>query len=198
MQQKSMLCEACDLFKDATQTVFGSGPVDAKIVILGEQPGDQEDLHGKPFVGPAGQVLNEALAAAGIDRESAYLTNIVKHFKHVPVDGSSSTGGRRRLHKKPSSREVRCCRPWFDAEWSLLTEAKILVCLGATASNAVIGPGFRVSKQRGNIIESDYSDNTIATWHPSAILRTVDVAAKQQKMEQLICDLKVANDVSKR
>ena len=197
LQRKASGCEACDLYKDTTQTVFGIGPADAKIVILGEQPGDQEDLRGQPFVGPAGQVLNEALAGALIDRESVYLTNIVKHFKHVPVDGSDSGGGRRRLHKKPSAREVRCCRPWFDAEWSLLTEAKILVCLGATASTAVLGPGFRVSKERGNVFESDYCDRTIATWHPSAILRTVDSAAKQQKMDQLICDLKVASDVSK-
>ena len=122
----------------------------------------------------------------------------MKHFKHIPVDESSPVGGKRRLHKKPSAREVRCCRPWFDAEWSLLTEAKILVCLGATASTAVLGPGFRVSKERGKIIESDYCDRTIATWHPSAILRTVDVAAKQQKMEQLIRDLKVAIDVSEK
>ena len=190
LNQRAASCQACDLYKEATQTVVGVGPVDAKIVILGEQPGDREDLSGQPFVGPAGQLLNEALAVAGIDRQSVYLTNIVKHFKHTMTH--STGGGKHRLHKKPGAREVRCCRPWFDAEWSLLTEAEVLICLGATAATAIIGPGVKVSKQRGSSFESDYCTRTIPTWHPSAILRTENVKSREKKMAELIADLKMA------
>ena len=196
LNQRASACQACDLYKDATQTVVGVGPVSAKIVLLGEQPGDREDLSGKPFVGPAGQVLNEALLAAGIDRDAVYITNVVKHFKHTTTD--SAGGGKQRLHKKPNAREVRCCRPWFDAEWSLLTEAEVLVCLGATAATAIIGPGFKVSKQRGNSFGSDYCDRTIATWHPSAILRTQNGETRKEKVAQLVADLKLALAVQTR
>lgn len=216
LQQKAAGCQACDLYQDATQTVFGEGPVDAKIVVLGEQPGDQEDVDGRPFVGPAGRLLNEAFAAAGIQRESVYLTNIVKHFSHtvtpvatIPSDSSDSSDStpasassdfsrsipRHRLHKKPSAREVRCCRPWFDAQWSLLTEAKVLVCLGSTAAKAIIDPGFKISRQRGKFLQTDYCRQTIATWHPAAVLRSTTDGGRQEKMEQLIHDLKVAADV---
>lgn len=191
LNQKAATCQACDLHKDATQTVFGVGPVDAKIVVLGEQPGDQEDRQGQPFVGPAGQVLDDALAAANIDRDSVYLTNIVKHFKHTTTATSS---GKHRLHKKPNAREVRCCRPWFDAEWSLLTNAEVLVCLGSTAATSVIGPGFKVSQERGKMVPTDYCQQSIATWHPSAVLRTPDAVAREQKMSELILDLKAAAD----
>ena len=186
-------CAACDLYRDATQVVFGQGPVNAAIVLVGEQPGDQEDRAGEPFVGPAGKILNEALASAGIERESIYVTNIVKHFKHTPTQ---TPRGKKRLHQRPNAREIRCCRPWFDAEWELLTEAKVLVCLGATAASAIIGPEFRITKGRGRAVATNYSDQTIATWHPSAILRTPDADAQNQKMQQLVSDLAMAVSVS--
>ena len=179
-------CTACDLYCDATQVVFGHGPANAPIVLVGEQPGDQEDLAGQPFVGPAGKILDEALIAAGIERESIYVTNIVKHFKHKPTQ---TPQGKKRLHQRPNAREIRCCRPWFDAEWSLLTDAKVLVCLGATAASAIIGPEFRITKGRGRAVATDYCEDTIATWHPSAILRTPDQENKTQKFQQLVSDL---------
>ena len=187
-------CAACDLHRDATQVVFGHGPTNASIVLVGEQPGDQEDLAGMPFVGPAGKILDEALATAGIDRESVYITNVVKHFKHKPTQ---TPNGKKRLHQRPNAREIRCCRPWFDAEWALLDEAKTLVCLGATAASAIIGPEFRITKGRGHVIATDYSDQTIATWHPSAILRTLDPDAKYKKMQQLVSDLALADSATK-
>ena len=182
-------CTACDLYRDATQVVFGHGPTNASIVLVGEQPGDQEDLAGRPFVGPAGKILDEALIAAGIERELIYVTNIVKHFKHKPTE---TPRGKKRLHQRPNAREIRCCRPWFDAEWKLLTDAKSLICLGATAANAIISPEFRITKGRGRVVATDYCHQTIATWHPSAILRTPDADAKNQKMQQLINDLALA------
>ena len=157
-------CTACDLYRDATQVVFGQGPSNASIVLVGEQPGDQEDLAGQPFVGPAGKILDKALLAAGIEREAIYVTNIVKHFKHKPTH---TPRGKRRLHQRPDAREIRCCRPWFDAELNLLSEAKVLVCLGATAAKAIIGPEFRITKGRGQFLATDYCSQTIATWHPS-------------------------------
>jgi DNA polymerase len=189
LKHQASRCQACDLYKDATATVFGVGPADAKIVILGEQPGDQEDIAGQPFVGPAGQLLDQALKDAGLSRSDLYLTNIVKHFNftHTVIDGQQ-----RRLHKKPGAREVRCCRPWFDAEWSLLTDAQVLVCLGATAAKAIIDPGFKISRQRGEPVATDYCKRTIATWHPSAILRSATVDDQRKKREQLTYDLRVA------
>ena len=195
LRQIAANCTACDLHSHATQTVFGEGPVDAKIVFVGEQPGDREDNEGHPFVGPAGQILSEAFAAAGIDRERVYLTNIVKHFKFTmsEADGASASGpvpsGKRRLHQRPTAREIRCCRPWFDAEWSFLKNANFLVCLGATSAKALISPNFRITTSRGTIVETDYCPHTIATWHPSAILRTPDSTRRQTKMDQLIADL---------
>ncbi len=174
-------CRACDLYCHATQAVFGQGPVNARIVLVGEQPGDQEDLHGQPFVGPAGEVLNQAMSAAGLDRSSLYITNTVKHFKF-------ERQGKQRLHKRPDAREVRACRPWFDAEWSQL-KAGALVCLGATAATALINPGFRIQQQRGVWVKSRYSERTMATWHPSSILRIQDESLRRARMDELVQDL---------
>ena len=195
-------CQACDLHRDASQTVFGEGPKNAKIVFVGEQPGDREDIVGRPFVGPAGQIFNQAVAAAGIARETVYITNIVKHFKFTMADsaqpsfsGNEKLSGKRRLHQRPSAREIRCCRPWFDAEWNFLAEAEVLVCLGATSAKAIISPNFRITSSRGNFVPSDYCPNTIATWHPSAILRTPDPEQRQDKLNQMITDLTAAKSL---
>src|SRR5438105_7413285 len=155
-------CRACPLWKTGTQTVFGEGRPTASIVFVGEQPGNDEDLAGKPFVGPAGKLLDRALAEAGIDRTEAYVTNAVKHFKWEPK-------GKRRIHKKPSAREIAACRPWLEAELSVL-KPKVLVCLGATAAQALLGKEFRVSQQRGELIESPLATHVMATVHPSSIL----------------------------
>lgn len=191
-------CTACDLHRDAKQTVFGEGPINARIVFVGEQPGDQEDRDGRPFVGPAGQIFNEVLESAGIGRETVYVTNIVKHFKFTTDESAASDAneqgprGKRRLHQRPNAREIRCCRPWFDAEWSFLSNADVLVCLGATAAKALISPNFRITTSRGSIVQSEYCTKTIATWHPSAILRTPDLKQRQAKLSQMIADLTLA------
>ena len=192
LKEMATECMACDLHQSATQTVFGVGPANAKIVLLGEQPGDQEDIVGTPFVGPAGKILDEAFSAAGLDRENLYLTNTVKHFKHT-VSTDSTPKGKRRLHQKPNSREIRCCRPWFDAEWSCLEDAKVLICLGVTAMTAIMGPGRKLSDTRGRFVETDYCNRTLVTWHPSAILRSHNESAREEKMQQLILDLSVAS-----
>lgn len=176
-------CQACDLHQHATQVVFGVGPRTAQIVLVGEQPGDQEDTAGTPFVGPAGEVLNRALEAAGLARSTMYITNVVKHFKF-------ERSGKRRLHQRPDSREIRACRPWFEAEWSQLSQAVVLVCLGATPATALIHPGFGIQKQRGQWIESKFCANTIATWHPSSILRLPDEELKAARFAELVADLK--------
>ena len=185
----STTCRACELHRSATQIVFGQGPADARLVLIGEQPGDQEDRQGNPFVGPAGEILDEALVAAGVDRQSVYITNTVKHFKHIQ---QTTPRGKRRLHQKPSAREVRCCKPWFEAEWNLLPNAQVLVCLGTTAATAWIGPGFRLSHQRGQVQRTQLCDSTIATWHPAAILRIPDKQTAQIKLAQLTDDLRTA------
>ncbi len=198
LKEMASVCTACDLHHQASQTVFGEGPSDAKVVLVGEQPGDQEDVLGKPFVGPAGEILNEALRTAGLDRSQLYVTNIVKHFKHTsPKEENSSLTssapprGKKRLHKKPNAREVRCCRPWFDAEWSCLNEAEILLCLGGTAANAIVGPDTKLTAVRGQFIETEYCRKSIVTWHPAAILRSHSESARQEKMQQLSDDLKL-------
>jgi uracil-DNA glycosylase family protein len=178
-------CRACDLWKNATQTVFGEGPSKAPIMFVGEQPGDREDQVGHPFVGPAGNLLNEALLEAGIDRKEVYVTNVVKHFKWVP-----SERGKRRIHKKPGSTEILACRPWLEAEIRVLNP-KILVCLGATAAQALLGRTFSVSRQRGQKVESSLAPNVIATVHPSSILRAPDEEARKVQMRGLVDDLKV-------
>jgi uracil-DNA glycosylase family protein len=176
-------CKACDLWKTGTQTVFGEGEPTAEIVFVGEQPGDKEDLAGRPFVGPAGGVLDEALEAAGIDRSLAYVTNAVKHFKWV-------ARGKRRIHQKPNAAELAACRPWLDAELAVL-EPKVLVALGATAAQALLGRQFRVTKQRGVPVESDLAPYVLATVHPSSILRQETDEDRAAAMKDLVADLKV-------
>lgn len=177
-------CQGCTLHASATQTVFGEGRPDARIVFVGEQPGDQEDLAGRPFVGPAGQIFDELLVEAGIARQDCYVTNTVKHFKWVPR-------GKRRLHAKPSAREVYACRPWLEAELETIAP-QLLVLLGATAAQAILGPQFRIQRERGEPRTSPWCDWTLATYHPSAILKAGDTAHALQVREALLTDLKLA------
>ncbi|WDQ15350.1 UdgX family uracil-DNA binding protein [Rhodopirellula sp. P2] len=177
-------CSACDLCHAATQVVFGEGNPDSRIVLIGEQPGDQEDLQGKPFVGPAGQLLNECLSQAGIDRDDVYVTNTVKHFKFTER-------GKRRLHQKPNSREIYACRPWLEAELAVIAP-KTIVCLGATPSQALLGRDFRITKSRGMRMQTEWCDRTFATWHPAAVLRMPDESRRFQMQEQLVGDLRIA------
>src|SRR5580700_2594712 len=175
-------CQACDLWKHATQTVFGEGLPNAKIILIGEQPGNQEDLKGKPFVGPAGHLLDEALAEAGIDRKKVYGTNAVKHFKWEPR-------GKRRIHKKPSAGEIAACRPWLEAEIAAL-HPKIIVCMGATAAQSLLGRDFRVTQHRGEFLKSSLAPIVMATVHPSSILRAPDERTRHTEMKRFIADLK--------
>jgi DNA polymerase len=176
-------CEGCPLFAQATQTVFGEGPPDARILLVGEQPGDKEDLAGRPFVGPAGALLDRALDDAGIERGAVYVTNAVKHFKWTPR-------GKRRLHSKPTARELKACRPWLEAELEVI-EPEVLVCLGATAAQSLLGRQFRITKQRGTWVESQWAAATMATYHPSALLRAPDDATRRQMYGELVDDLRV-------
>lgn len=176
-------CKACDLWKNATQTVFGEGRPKAPIMFVGEQPGDQEDLAGRPFVGPAGRVLDEALRQAGIDRDEVYVTNVVKHFKWSPAER-----GKRRIHKKPRYWEINACRPWLDAELRAV-RPKVLVCLGATAAQALLGREFSVRRQRGELVESPLAPYVVATVHPSSILRAPDSDARREQMRQFVSDI---------
>jgi DNA polymerase len=183
LQEAARGCRACPLWKTGTQTVFGEGRPNATIVFVGEQPGNDEDLAGKPFVGPAGKLLDRALVEAGIDRREAYVTNEVKHFKWEPK-------GKRRLHKKPSGREIAACRPWLEAELRVL-KPQVLVCLGATAAQSLLGKDFRVTKQRGQVVESNFAPNVVATVHPSSILRAPDDETRNSEMALFVKDLKV-------
>jgi len=176
-------CRACDLWKNATQTVFGEGYAKAKIMFVGEQPGDQEDLAGHPFVGPAGKLLNEALELAGIDRAAVYVTNVVKHFKWTPAER-----GKRRIHKKPRYAEIQACRPWLDAELRLV-KPEVLVCLGASAAQSLLGRTFSVSRQRGQRVESPLAPYVTATVHPSSILRAPDPKSRELQMRAFVKDL---------
>jgi uracil-DNA glycosylase len=176
-------CRACPLWKSGTQTVFGEGPAKAAVVMVGEQPGDREDQEGRPFVGPAGRVLDDALADAGIDRKQVYVTNAVKHFKWTPR-------GKRRIHQKPNAAETAACRPWLDAELDVV-EPDVLVALGATAAQALLGRGFRVTKERGVPVDSDLAPNVLATVHPSSILRARDEAERREAYDAFVADLKV-------
>jgi uracil-DNA glycosylase family protein len=175
-------CKACDLWKLGTQTVFGEGPQTARIIMVGEQPGDKEDIAGRPFVGPAGAVLDKALAAAGIERQDVYVTNIVKHFKW-------ELRGKRRIHKKPNISEISACRPWLEAEIKAV-KPQIVVLLGATAAQGILGRDFRVTQQRGEWLSSAIAPNVMATVHPSSILRAPDEDARHAEMNKFIADLK--------
>jgi uracil-DNA glycosylase len=174
-------CTACDLYKTGTQTVFGEGTRSAEVMLVGEQPGDQEDLAGRPFVGPAGRLLDEALVDAGIDRKTVYVTNVVKHFKW-------QARGKRRIHQKPNWSEIAACRPWLEAELAVV-EPRVLVCLGATAAQALLGRQFRVTRERGRLVESDLAEHVIATVHPSSILR--DPETREQEYAAFVQDLRV-------
>jgi len=176
-------CKACDLLKTGTQTVFGEGSEDARIVFVGEQPGDNEDLAGRPFVGPAGRVLDEGLEAAGIERSLAYVTNAVKHFKWT-------ARGKRRIHQKPNAAEIAACRPWLEAELAVV-QPQVLVALGATAAQALLGRQFRVTKQRGVPVESDLAPYVVATVHPSSILRQETEEDRAAAMQAFVADLEV-------
>ena len=182
-------CEACDLYKLGTQTVFGEGSKHAAVMLVGEQPGDQEDLTGHPFVGPAGKLLDKALAEAGIDRKQVYVTNVVKHFKWEPR-------GKRRIHKKPSASEIAACRPWLDTEIQLV-KPRAIVLLGATAAQAILGRQFKVSTERGTFIPSSLAPVVMATVHPSSILRAPDDETRRAETTRFGGDLrKVARAVS--
>ena len=174
-------CQGCELYCNATQTVFGEGPLDARMVLVGEQPGDEEDRLGRPFVGPAGQVLDAALEVAGVDRQRVYVTNVVKHFKYEPR-------GKRRIHQKPDAREQAACKPWLEAELNLI-QPRVLVCLGATAAQALVGRDFRIGERRGEVIETDWCPQTIVTYHPSAILRVPNDEQRDSMRSALIADL---------
>jgi uracil-DNA glycosylase len=182
-------CRACDLWERATQTVFGEGAPGAEVMLVGEQPGDQEDKAGTPFVGPAGRVLDTALEEAGIDRSKAYVTNVVKHFKW-------EARGKRRIHAKPNWTEIAACRPWLDAELAVV-EPRVLVCLGATAAQALLGRQFRVTQRRGELVESTLAPNVLATIHPSAILRQRDEESRLREMAAFVDDLRVVAGILK-
>jgi uracil-DNA glycosylase family protein len=181
VRQVAQGCKACHLYKRGTQTVFGEGPSKADIMMIGEQPGDAEDLAGHPFVGPAGRLLDRALEQAGIDRSRVYVTNVVKHFKWEPR-------GKRRIHAKPNAAEIGACRPWLDTEIALV-KPRVLVCLGATAAQALLGRDFRVTRQRGQLVESSLAPKVIATVHPSSILRA-DEASREAEMAAFVTDLR--------
>ena len=175
-------CQACELWKRGTQTVFGEGTRNAEMLFVGEQPGNEEDLSGHPFVGPAGKLLDRALQEAGIDRSRVYVTNVVKHFKWEPR-------GKRRIHKKPNAGEIAACRPWLDTEIELV-KPRAIVCLGATAAQAVIDPKFKVTAHRGTFIRSTLAEFVAATVHPSAILRAPDDESRHREMAQFVDDLR--------
>jgi len=185
-------CKACDLWKTATQTVFGEGSPHARVMFVGEQPGDREDIAGRPFVGPAGKLLDQALARVGIERNNVYLTNVVKHFKWVP-----DPRGKRRIHKKPRYSEINACRPWLDAELAVV-KPQILVCLGATAAQALLARDFSVSRRRGELVESGLAPYVMATVHPSSILRATDHESRRLQMESFVADLRKIAHVLKK
>ena len=177
-------CEACHLYKRATQTVFGEGPKGATMMLVGEQPGDYEDVAGKPFVGPAGKIMDQALEEAGIDRTKVYVTNAVKHFKWEPR-------GKRRIHQKPNSREIAACRPWLEAELRIV-KPKLVVAMGATAAQTIFGPAFRVTRERGKVLSSKLAPRVLATVHPSSLLRQPDEASREREYKRFVSDLRAA------
>ncbi len=184
LRAAALACTACPLYQNATQTVFGEGPKNPSLMLLGEQPGDQEDLSGQPFVGPAGKLLDRALEEAGIDRRQVYVTNTVKHFKWEPR-------GKRRIHQKPSSRDIAACRPWLEAELRVVRPA-VLVCLGSTAAQALFGSSFRVTRERGKLLESELAPRVVTTVHPSSLLRQPDEESRAREYALFVDDLRVA------
>lgn len=182
LQEAAKKCRGCDLWMKGTQTVFGEGTAHAEVMFVGEQPGDKEDLTGKPFVGPAGAILDKALAAAGIDRTKVYVTNAVKHFNWEPH-------GKRRIHKKPSAMHMAACRPWLDSEIAAV-KPRVIVCLGATAAQALLGRTFKVTQRRAELISSDLAAYITATVHPSSILRAPDETTRHEEMARFINDLR--------
>jgi len=182
LEKASKSCRGCELWKKGTQTVFGEGASRAEVMLVGEQPGDKEDLSGKPFVGPAGALLDKALVAAGIDREKVYVTNAVKHFNWEPR-------GKRRIHKKPNAMHIAACRPWLDAEIEAV-KPRVVVCLGATAAQALLGRTFKVTQRRGELISSNIAPYLLATVHPSSILRAPDEESRHEEMARFIEDLR--------
>ncbi len=185
LRAAAQACHGCDLYSNATQAVFGEGPKTARVVLVGEQPGNEEDLQGHPFVGPAGGILDRALADAAIDRSATYVTNVVKHFRF-------EERGKRRLHKKPTMAEIRACQPWFEAEMELV-KPKVIVCLGATAAQALLGSKFRLMQERGMPVKDRRAEYVVATVHPSAILRTPDAADRQAAYLRFVEDLRVVH-----
>lgn len=175
-------CRGCDLYEGATQTVFGEGLKKSKVMFVGEQPGDREDVEGKPFVGPAGRMLDRALEEVGIDRSEVYVTNVVKHFKYT-------MRGKRRIHQRPDSEQIAACRPWLDAELEQV-RPQVLVCLGATAAKALLGSGFKVTQQRGEFVESGLAPLVTGTVHPSSILRAPDDEARRRAYRDFVEDLR--------
>lgn len=184
LRKAAVQCRGCDLYLRATQTVFGEGRESARVMFVGEQPGDREDLAGRPFVGPAGRVLDEALEEAGIDRHDVYVTNVVKHFRW-----EGAARGKRRIHKKPRAWEIQACRPWLDAELAVV-QADVLVCLGASAAQALLGRNFSVTRRRGELIISSLAPKVMATVHPSSILRAPDGEKRRLEMRKFVADLK--------
>jgi len=189
LRKAACACRSCPLWKNATQTVFGEGPLDAEIMLVGEQPGDLEDRGGRTFIGPAGQLLDQALSEAGIDRRKVYVTNTVKHFKW-------ELRGKRRIHQTPNSRDIAACRPWLESELRLV-KPRVLVCLGSTAATTIFGSGARVLRDRGQVRESKFATRTIITFHPSALLRAPDAATQAKQYAQFVSDLRVALDCAK-
>jgi len=190
LREEARGCQDCPLWANATQTVFGAGDPHARVMLVGEQPGDEEDKKGLPFVGPAGRLLDRALEAAGVDREHIYITNAVKHFKW-------QLRGKRRLHKTPAQREIDACRQWLEGEIQAV-KPSVIVALGTTAAKALIGPQFKVSVDRGRFVESPLAPYVFATFHPSALLRLQDEEEKQTVFEQLVKDLKLINKALER
>jgi uracil-DNA glycosylase len=182
LRQAVQSCTGCELYRHATQAVLGEGPTGARLVLVGEQPGNEEDLAGRPFVGPAGRLLDRALKEAGVERGSVYVTNAVKHFKF-------EERGKRRIHKKPGLGEIRACHPWLEAEFEII-KPLVICCLGATAAQAILGTGFRLTKHRGQPIATPSAATVIATVHPSAILRAPDARQREAEYERFVSDLK--------
>ena len=185
LRDAAATCRACDLWKRGTQTVFGEGSGKPRVMLVGEQPGDQEDIQGRPFVGPAGKILDKALAEAGIDRKDVYVTNAVKHFKWEPR-------GKRRIHKKPNSIEITACKPWIEAEIEVV-HPQVIVCLGATAAQALLGRDFKVSTQRGVWVPSPLAPFVMATVHPSSLLRAPDEETRRLETRRFVTDLKLVH-----